>query len=376
MSTNPSSIASKLIKFSSITPNSAGSVEFLVDLFTREGFTCIQKDFGLDGEKVLNLYAKFGNNGPNICFVGHLDVVPPGELKAWEKDPFSGDIEDGVLFGRGAVDMKGAIGAAISAAIDFKNSKKNNCSVSFLLTTDEEGVARYGIREMLPWMQENGHKIDFAVIGEPTTTKNVGESIAIGRRGSINFILTIKGKQGHVAYPESFVNPINIAMDVASHLSNIKLDDGNKDFMPSSLNITSFDVGNLVTNVVPDSVLIRFNIRFNDNFNEVSILNKIKSIISEKTENFTLEWDCPGLPFLSRKDPLIPKFAESSKAITGLDPNFITTGATSDARFVIHYCACIEFGLQHGRAHQVNEQVKTSDIETLKEIYLTFLREI
>ena len=371
-------LASKLISFPSVTPHSAGSVEFIEDLLRKEGFQCFVKEFDLgdgSGGIVTNIYAERGSKGPNICFVGHLDVVPPGNVKEWKYDPFAGVVVDGVLFGRGAVDMKGSIASALSAFLTFKDSNPD-AKISFLLTSDEEGIARGGVRKMLPWMQEQNLKLDFAIVGEPTCKKIVGENIAIGRRGSINFVLRIKGKQGHVAYPESFHNPIDIALNVLKDLKTIQLDQGNDRFVPSSLNITSFDVGNYTTNVVPAKAEIRFNVRFNDNFDEDSILKRVRSLITIPQENFDLEHECGSLPFLSKDSDFISRFAQVSEQITGVKPELITSGATSDARFVAQYCPCIEYGLQYLCAHQIDEHVSLKDLEQLKQVYLKFLQNV
>ncbi len=371
-------LASKLIQFSSITPNSGGSIEFVQELLLKEGFECFIKEFDSeDGSlaKVKNIYAQRGTQGPNICFVGHVDVVPPGNVENWTYDPFAGVIFEGKLFGRGAVDMKGSIASALSAFIEFKNFNKE-AKVSFLLSSDEEGLARGGVRKMLPWMYEKNLKIDFGIIGEPTCKDRVGENIAIGRRGSINFILTIKGKQGHVAYPESFDNPINIATNLACALNSTKLDEGTKYFIPSSLNITSFDVGNQVTNLVPAEVKLRFNVRFNDSFNEDTIASKIRSIVAIYAKDFDLHYECGSLPFLTIDSDLISQFAKSSEQITKIKPQLITSGATSDARFVAKYCPCIEYGLYYVRAHQVDEYVHLEDLDDLKRVYFSFLRSV
>ncbi len=378
MHKNVGVLASKLIQFPSVTPNSEGSIEFVQDLLQEEGFECFIKEFSLgDGSTntVKNIYAQSGSNGPNICFVGHLDVVPPGNAKDWKYDPFSGVIVEDTLFGRGAVDMKGSIASALSAFIEFKNSNKE-AKISFLLTSDEEGLARGGVRKMLPWMQERNLKIDFCILGEPTCKDKVGENIAIGRRGSVNFTITIKGKQGHVAYPESFVNPINTAIDLANILKSTKLDEGTKHFIPSSLNITSFDVGNQVTNVVPSKAVLRFNIRFNDSFDEQTIVEKIRSLTKIAPQDFELEYECGSLPFLTMDSDFISQFKKSSEQVTGIKPQLITWGATSDARFVSKYCPCIEFGLHYVRAHQVDESVHLEDLDSLKLVYLTFLRSV
>jgi succinyl-diaminopimelate desuccinylase len=366
-------IASKLINFPSVTPSSSGSVEFLENILSSFGFNCIvkseQSSYG-SNNPVINMYAYRGEDGPNVCFAGHLDVVPPGEN--WLFPPFGGEIKDGKVLGRGAVDMKGAIASAVVAFLEFA-SKNKKAKLSFLLTTDEEGVGRDGTCRMLKHIYSLGHKIDFAVVGEPTCMEKVGEFIATSRRGSANFKLRIFGTQGHVAYKGSFENPISIAVKVASALENVELDHGNENFGPSSLTLTSFDVFNSVVNLVPSSALLCFNVRFNNNFSSSALKEKIVSIIENHCKNFDLEFDCPSEVFASAKSHFIEKFALASQKINGIKPIFTSDGATSDARFISFYSPCLEFGLQYLRAHQVNEWVLIEDLVALKSTYLAFL---
>lgn len=361
-------LAKHLIEFPSVTPNSAGSLEFVSNLLQSIGFECVLQPFG-PSKEVLNLYAYSGTEGPNVCFVGHVDVVPAGE---WHYEPFMGIIEEGKLIGRGAVDMKGALAAAICAFAEAKKHLKNS-RLSFLLTSDEEGEAKYGTQAMLEHIYSLGHRIDFAIVGEPTCKERVGEFIAIARRGSGNFKLRIQGKQGHVAYKGSFQNPISTAIAIAKDLEEAELDKGSEVFVPSTLAITSFDVGNSVVNVVPQAAEIRFNIRFNNSFSNESLKSKVEKLIRSHTQNFELECEFPSQPFVSAQSDLIEAFAAASRQVTGIKPEFTTDGATSDARFVSKYCPCLEFGLQYVRAHQANEWVFLSDLKILKGVYSSFL---
>ncbi|QEK39394.1 succinyl-diaminopimelate desuccinylase [Candidatus Sneabacter namystus] len=369
-------LAVKLIRFPSVTPDSAGSVEFLEDLFQKEGFSCFRRDFDSDEYKrpVSNLYAYRGTEGPNICFAGHLDVVPPGNLSDWHFAPFDAVIEGDVLHGRGTVDMKGSIACSIDAALAFIRANPDR-RVSFLMTTDEEGVAHDGVKRMLDELEKYNHKLDFAIFGEPTCKEKVGEVIAVGRRGSINFVLTCDGKQGHIAYPDSFVNPVEQVVEIAKNLKEIKLDDVKDKFSASVLNITSIDVGNKVTNLIPARAEIRFNIRFNKVLSESKIVALVSEAARKVTDNFSMSYECSALPFLSEEDDFIRAFAKVSKKITSISPKFVTGGATSDARFVSKCCPCIEFGLHYNRAHQVDEQVGLEDIKKLRDVYKGFLFE-
>lgn len=366
-------IASKLISFPSITPSSSGSIEFLESMLSSFGFNCIVKcepsSYGPQNP-VTNMYAYRGKHGPNICFAGHLDVVPPGG--GWLFPPFSGAIEEEKVLGRGAVDMKGAIAAAIVAFLKFA-SKNKRAKLSFLLTTDEEGVGREGTYKMLKHIDSLGHKIDFAIVGEPTCKEKVGEFIATSRRGSANFKLSIFGAQGHVAYKDSFQNPISTAIRVAKILEETELDCGNENFGPSSLVITSFDVCNSVVNLVPSSASICFNVRFNSNFSSSSLKEKIIAIIKPLAKDFDLQFDCSSEVFSSAKSNLIEKFALVSEQVNGIKPILTSDGATSDARFISSYSPCLEFGLQYLRAHQTNEWALIEDLVALKSTYLAFL---
>jgi succinyl-diaminopimelate desuccinylase len=368
-------LTKKLISFPSITPLSSGCIEYIADLLESYGFKTYIVKFGQAAASVTNLYAVFGNQGPNICFAGHVDVVPTGPVDQWTYPPFEATIKDDKLYGRGAVDMKAAISAMIIASRDFiKSSQPASGRISFLLTSDEEGPAQYGIRPMMQWLEENGHKLDFCVLGEPTYQKTFGDVVQIGRRGSASFILDLIGVQGHVAY-DNFLNPNVIAANVAQELICLKLDDAGGLLPPSSLNITSIDTGNYTTNVVPHKTTIRLNIRYNDLHNAAGLEQKIRSITKKFSSNFQLNLieESPE-PFLSDvNNKYVQKFCKTVAAALGRAPEFTTYGGASDGRFIIKMCQVVEFGLASQTAHQINEHLFLKDLENLSRIYRDFL---
>jgi succinyl-diaminopimelate desuccinylase len=368
-------IIKKLISFRSVTPDPAGSFEYIRDLLESSGFKIILKEFGQGSEKVSNLYARIGNKEPNICFAGHIDVVPPGDLSKWLFDPYSATEHDGYLYGRGAVDMKGAIGCMMAASINFIKENDNfDGSISFLLTSDEEGPATNGTKLMMEYIYSLGEKIDLAIMGEPTLDQELGDTIHIGRRGSVSFELLINGKQGHVAYQNEAINPNKIMVKILNQLIETKLDEGNEWFEPSNLEITSIDVGNQTENMIPNSCSAKFNIRYNNihSFNE--LLETIENIVKNFSDNYELKYRHNAEHFICNPEELANKFAQSSFYITNIKPKFSTSGGTSDARFIKNYTKTIEFGLSPKTAHQINERVEISHLKKLYEIYYQSLK--
>jgi succinyl-diaminopimelate desuccinylase len=368
-------LTKKLISFPSITPLSSGCIEYIADLLEDYGFKAHIVKFGRKSSQVTNLYASFGNGGPNICFAGHIDVVPTGPLDQWIYPPFEATIQGDKLYGRGAVDMKAAISAMIIASQNFIASRKlTSGTISFLITSDEEGPAKYGTKLMMQWLEENGHKIDFCILGEPTYQKTFGDVLQIGRRGSASFLLDIQGVQGHVAYG-NFVNPNVIAAKVLSEFIELKLDDGNGVFTPSNLEITSIDTGNFATNVIPNKTTIRFNIRYNDLHNAISLEQKCCNIVAKFSNNFSLNLveESPE-PFLSDVNNKYTRlFCDVVAKVVGRQPKFTTYGGASDARFIIKMCQVVEFGLASQTAHQINEHLFLQDLKNLCRIYEDFL---
>ena len=373
---NSLKLSKELIKFKSISPSSNGSIEFIADILGKQGFECNILEFG--EKKVKNLYAfKHFGEGPNVCFAGHTDVVPPGDIRDWKYDPFSPTEKDGKLFGRGACDMKGAIGAFISASMKFieKSNSKFNGSISFLLTADEEGDADYGTKKVVDWLKKNNKQIDFCVVGEPTNPSKLGEMVKIGRRGSLNGWITVNGKQGHVAYPHNAINPIDGILKICNELA-LPLDSGSKAFQPSNLVVTSLDVGNDVTNLIPNKGYIKFNVRFNDNFNSKDLISLLNKRLEKLKIEYSLKVKVSGESFFNFSEKLTQSLVKAINKVCNTNPDLSTTGGTSDARFISKICPVIEFGLIGKTMHQINENSKIQDIENLDKIYLSFLENI
>ncbi len=363
-------IIKKLIKFPSVTPNPAGSFEYITDLLEKSGFIITLKEFGEGTEKVSNLYARIGTKSPNICFGGHIDVVPPGDLSKWLFDPYSATEHEGYLYGRGTVDMKGAIGCMMAASINFiKENSDFNGSISFLITSDEEGPATNGTKLMMEYIYSLGEKIDLAIIGEPTLDQDIGDTIHIGRRGSISFELLVNGKQGHVAYQTEAINPNKIMVKILNQLIEKELDSGNEWFEPSNLEITSIDVGNQTENMIPNSCTAKFNIRYNNIHSFNQLLETVENIVKGLSDNYELKYRHNAEPFICSPEELANKFAQSSFNITNIKPKFCTNGGTSDARFIKNYTKTIEFGLSPKTAHQINERVDINHLEKLYDVY-------
>jgi succinyl-diaminopimelate desuccinylase len=363
-------LTKKLISYHSITPHQAGAIDFIENLLKSNGFNVFKYESGPQDFITTNLYAVKGNNGPNLCFAGHIDVVPTGDLEEWASMPFNPIEVEGTLFGRGAVDMKGAVGASLAAVLNYIS--KNTISdfkLSFLLTSDEEGPGTYGTKELLKEIYAEGHKIDFAIIGEPTCEQNLGDVIKIGRRGSINFELEVIGEQGHVAYPAKALNPHPALITILNKLINYKFDDGNKFFDPSSLQVTSIDTDNNTTNLIPLKATARFNIRYNSEHTTESLFNIIKANIEEVTSNYHLQYHSSAEPFIGEMSNYKREFALGVQDITGVAPKYSTSGGTSDARFIKNYCDFLEFGLLNSTAHKIDECCKISDLQMLYNVY-------
>ncbi|WP_316353053.1 succinyl-diaminopimelate desuccinylase [Candidatus Trichorickettsia mobilis] len=360
----------ELVNCQSITPLSDGSIEYIEKLLTQHGFSVITKIFGEPDYQVTNLYAVYGVSKPNICFAGHVDVVPTGNLDSWSHNPFKATKVEDKIYGRGVVDMKGALACSLAATIEFiKLKPKLNGSVSFLLTSDEEGPAKYGTSKMLPYLTSINHKIDLAILGEPTCEREIGDIIKIGRRGSINFTLTVYGIQGHVAYPELAENPIHCLVKIMHNLSSLQLDYGSKQFLASNLEVTSIDVGNNTTNIIPGTASAKFNIRFNDLHGAESIVTLIKRIVEQHTLKYELVPSISANVFIQEPNHLISEFAKIIPQITGIIPKFSTSGGTSDARFIKNYCQVVEFGLLSETAHKIDEYTTISDLQRLYSVY-------
>ena len=363
----------KLIGFKSVTPESAGAAEYIAELLEANGFHIEVKEFG-DDYKVKNLYASYGHGSPNICFGGHVDVVPAGDSALWATDPFVATQKEDKIFGRGAVDMKGAIACMLAAALEFiENNKDFTGQISFLLTSDEEGEAKFGTEAMLEYLQAKDVNIDLMIIGEPSSQNEVGDVIKIGRRGSINFTLDVFGVQGHAAYPNEADNPLDYMIKIMSELTCLKLDEGTRFFQSSKLVVTSVDTGNPVSNIIPAKVSAKFNIRFNDLHTSESLSKLIKQKIELYTHNYKLESKCSADAFIQEPTGLIADFADVVKETAACETKFSTGGGTSDARFAVKYCKVVELGLLAGLAHKIDEYTEINDLQRLYNVYYNCL---
>jgi len=376
MSTDALSIAQDLLRCPSVTPADAGALGVLDKLLTSAGFTVHRVTFSEEGSAdIENLYARIGTSAPHICFAGHTDVVPPGEEAAWSHPPFSGDVTDGLLYGRGAVDMKGGIAASVAAVLDYlaANGGQPKGSISFLITGDEEGIAVNGTVKLLQWAAERGEKFDHCIVGEPSNVEEMGDTIKIGRRGSQSGTLVVDGVQGHVAYPHRASNPVPDIATLITALSSDPLDQGNAQFQPSNLEFTSVDVGNTASNVIPAQARARFNIRFNDHHTQASLRDLIDSRVAAAAGNRIrahVIWEPSNSDsFVTKPGAFTDTVVAAIKDVTGRTPDLNTGGGTSDARFIKNYCPVIEFGLVGQTMHQIDEHTKVADLDKLTQIY-------
>ena len=373
---NAVDLTSKLIRCESITPNSAGAIELLISYLEPLGFKCKKINFGEGIEKVENLYARFGTKGPNICFAGHVDVVPTGDIKKWSMDPFGGEIKQGKIWGRGAADMKSGIAAFLSSVSNFLSKEKDFekiGSISFLITSDEEGKAINGTKKVVEWLEEKEEKITACIVGEPTNVSEMGDTIKVGRRGSFTGFLKVKGVQGHVGYPHLADNPINSLIKMLEPFVKIYLDEGTENFQPSSVMITSVDVNNNASNVIPGEVSATFNIRFNNLHTINSLKAMLKNQFNKITQNYEFDYYCNAEPFLTNDEFLKSTIEKAIKSVVKINPKQSTSGGTSDALFISKICPVVEFGLVGKTMHKIDENVDVDDITKLVSIYSFFL---
>ena len=366
-------IARALIRFPSVTPADCGALPYLRDLLAQAGLAAELVTFEAPRTPaVLNLYARFGAARPNLAFAGHTDVVPPGDKTRWRFDPFSGEIADGELWGRGACDMKGGVAASVAAALRFVARGPFTGSISFLLTGDEEGPAVNGTVKLIDWALAKGEAFNHCILGESTSVAAVGDTIKHGRRGSLNGRITIQGRQGHAAYPQIADNPIRALAPVLTALFSPPLDKGNADFEPTNLEVVSVDVGNPAFNVIPGEVRLTFNVRFNDLWTPESLAAEIKRRVSGADErgHATLTFEpTNAVAFLTKPGPFTDLVAAAVKDVTGRTPSLSTGGGTSDARFIKNACPVVELGLVNATIHGVDERVALYDLEALSRIY-------
>ena len=373
-------IAQALIRCPSVTPAEAGALTYLQGVLEAAGFACHRLPFSEAGTPdVDNLFARIGNGAPHICFAGHTDVVPPGDEADWSHPPFAAEIADGVLYGRGASDMKGGVAAFAAAALAFAADKKDALpgSISLLITGDEEGPSINGTKKVLDWMAEGEQIPDHSVVGEPTNPEALGDSIKIGRRGSLYGHITVTGEQGHSAYPHLAANPIPGLLAVMNAFHAEPLDEGSEHFAPSDLQITSIDTGNLAPNVIPARAAARFNVRYND----IHTAERLETLLRKQAEaalegnglhlKFEVHRSSPS--FLTPANDLIDVMQGAVEEVTGRRPERSTEGGTSDARFIMEHCPVIEFGLVNTTIHQVDENTSIKDLEDLTKIYNCFI---
>lgn len=377
---DPVAIARDLIRCRSVTPAEGGALAFLEKTLQAAGFAVHRMTFREpDADDVENFYARIGTGTPHLMFAGHTDVVPPGDESTWSHPPFGGEVAGDTLFGRGAVDMKGGIACALAAVLDYlaANGGKPKGSISFLITGDEEGIAVNGTPKLLKWAAERGETFDHCILGEPSNQETMGDTIKIGRRGSLNGHLIVTGKQGHVAYPQRADNPIRGLVTLIAALQSEPLDGGTPQFAPSHLEFTTVDVGNRTVNLIPGEARARFNIRFND----THTLDSLKKLIDQRAAKasggkvkFRFEWEPSNAGvFVTKPGPFTDLVARAVAEVTGRKPALSTTGGTSDARFITEYCPVVEFGLVGQTMHAVDERVPVADLKALTTIYRTIL---
>ena len=387
---DPAENLATLIRCPSVTPAEGGALSALEAMLKPLGFTVDRPAFSEDGTPdVENLYARLSGNGPHLMFAGHTDVVPAGDEAAWTHPPFGAEIANGMMYGRGAVDMKGGIAcfvAAVARLVARKGAPKG--SVSLLITGDEEGPSINGSVKLLEWAARRGETWDASIVGEPTNPDRLGDMIKIGRRGSISGDLVVRGRQGHAAYPHLADNPVRGIVTLLEALLTPAFDEGTADFQPTNLEVTTVDVGNAAVNVIPATAKATFNVRFNDTWTAESLQAEIHNRLDRAASrrrlrphgtdriDFDLVWrDRPSPVFLTRDDRLVEGLTASIEAVTGRRPTLSTSGGTSDARFIKDYCPVVEFGLVGQTMHMVDERVALADLETLTAIYERFLED-
>jgi succinyl-diaminopimelate desuccinylase len=373
----PGALAARLIRRPSVTPLDDGALAIVTEALESLGFTCHRLIFGggNGSDEIHNLYARRGTGRPNLCFAGHTDVVPSGAREAWSFDPFGATLRDGALCGRGAVDMKGAIAAFIGAAQHYLDEQGSAFagSISLLITGDEEGAAVNGTRKVLEWLAQRGESLDACLVGEPTSAQVLGDMIKIGRRGSLTGHLTAHGVQGHTAYPHLADNAAHRLVAMLHALTTAEIDRGTADFQPSTLQVSTIDIGNPASNVIPASAQATFNIRFNDSWTSEALKHWLTERLDGVGGHYTLDVSVSGEAFLVPPGAIGDRLAEAIRRVTGRTPEFSTTGGTSDARFIHAFCPVAEFGLVGLTMHQIDERVELSDLAALTEIYHAFL---
>jgi succinyl-diaminopimelate desuccinylase len=380
---NALTLAQALIRCKSVTPVEGGALTVLEGALRPAGFACHRLTMTHPGTPdVENLYARLGSEAPHLCFAGHTDVVPVGEEAAWDWPPFGGVVENGILYGRGAADMKGGVACFLAATLDYlaaHGGRLPRGSLSFLITGDEEAIAINGTPKVLEWIKTRGETLDACLVGECTSTTTVGDEVKIGRRGSLNAELIVHGKQGHAAYPQFADNPIPKLARMIDRLASTPLDTGTPNFQPSSVQPTVISVPNTASNVIPSLARAVVNVRYNNLHSrpkiEAWVRGHCDDVANETDARYSIEFSGTGDVFLTEPGPLVATISNAVREVTGKAPALTTNGGTSDARFIYRFCPVVEVGLRNATAHQVNEHVPVSDLETLTRIYRRFIED-
>ena len=377
MATDPIPLAQAMIRCRSVTPADDGALDVVQRALEPLGFACTRLVFGPDDHRVDNLFARRGSAAPHFCYAGHTDVVPPGDVAAWSDDPFSGIVRDGLLFGRGACDMKGGIAAFVAGLTDYLAAKPGHAgSISLLITGDEEARSVDGTAKVLEWMQARGQIPDMALVGEPTSRRALGDTVKIGRRGSLTARIAVQGKQGHSAYPQQADNPIHRLVAALGPLLAAPLDNGSEFFPPTTLQVTGFDVGNTAPNVIPAAARAMLNIRFNDLHTSAALTERLHAALRAAGCAYEMQAECSGESFLTRPGPFVAALSRAIARSTGETPVLDTGGGTSDARFIARYCPVAEFGAVGATLHQVDEHAPVGELRRLAAAYRAVLGEI
>ena len=372
---DPVVLLQELIRCESVTPKDDGALDLLEKLLTENGFACQRLKFSdKDTPDVDNLYARRGTAMPHLCFAGHTDVVPVGNIDLWTCDPFGGTIKDGNIWGRGTCDMKGAIAAFVAATLNLLEESDPSGSISFLITGDEEGPSINGTKKVLEWLQKQGEQIDFCIVGEPTSRETLGDMMKIGRRGTFTGRISVTGKQGHVAYPHLADNPVPKLLALLKAIDDLELDKGTAHFQPSNLEIVNIDIGNAAENVIPAAARATFNVRFNDQYSGATLEKKLRDVLDAQKIPYQMTVRVGGESFYTPPGRFSDMVLRAVKKVTGLTPELSTSGGTSDARFIKKYCPVVEFGIVGKTAHQIDEHVAVKDMTALTEIYKEIIK--
>jgi succinyl-diaminopimelate desuccinylase len=367
-------LTQELIARASVTPADEGCQELLAQRLARAGFEVEKLRYG----NVDNFWARHGRSGPVLCFAGHTDVVPTGPLEEWHSDPFKPTIRDGLLYGRGAADMKSGLAAMVTASEEFVGAHPDHRGgLAFLITSDEEGPSVDGTKRVVETLRERGEHIDWCIVGEPSSESSVGDTIKIGRRGSLSGRLTVHGVQGHIAYPQLADNPVHRFAPALAELASRQWDQGNEHFQPTSFQISNLTAGTGAPNVIPGELKARFNLRYSPVQTLESLKHTVEAILKRHQVRYTLEWYVSGEPFYTAPGTLSSAVSEAVRAVTGSAPVFSTGGGTSDGRFIAPLGAqVVELGVVNASIHKVNESVRIEDIDTLHAMYLSSLRKL